>query len=515
MTFKINPVFLTDAYKLSHKKFETEGTEYVLANFTPRSFHLCPLDINKAVVFGAQRMVQKLKETWDENFFSRDVEEVMSEAVRLFKPYLGLEEEGLQHFRDLHTLGCLPLSIKAIPEGVRVKAKTPVLFVSNTLPGYSWLVTYLETWISTELWLPMTSATTVYEFRKLVNEYALQTTGATDGTEFQLHDFSYRGMGPDEAGSSGAGFLLSSWGTDTIPAICELEHYYDANIEQEPIAFSVPATEHSVTCVGIGVNGEKETMRKWITETYPTGIVSIVADTLDYWKVITEYAEELKGDILNRMPNAIGLVKTVFRPDSGDPVKILTGYLSDEFDFDGEHYWCKNTGNMLSEEEVKGSVQCLWDIFGGTVTEQDYKVLNERVGLIYGDSITYERAQQIMERLKAKGFASTNVVFGVGSYTMRYVTRDTLGSAVKVTWAQVGGEEYAVAKSPKTDTEGVKKSAKGYIDVIMNNGEYVLKEFDSREEYFKGTEGVSQFIFIDGVLCNRTSLTDVRERLWK
>ena len=62
----------------------------------------------------------------------------------------------------------------------------------------------------------------------------------------------------------------------------------------------------------------------------------------------------------------------------------------------------------------KGAVECLWDIFGGTTTEKGFKVLHERVGLIYGDSITLDRAKRIMERLEAKGFASCNCVFGIG-----------------------------------------------------------------------------------------------------
>lgn len=539
--FKINPVFNTDAYKLSHKKFETSGTEYVQANFTPRSFRLSQLPLEKAVWFGGQRMVRKLIDTWNENFFSRDKETVMAEAERIFSIYLGMSKEDIQHFSALHDLGYLPLRIKALPEGSRVNAKTPVLLIENTNPEYSWLVTYLETWISTELWLPMTSATTMYEFRKLVNDHAVKTTGSTDGTEFQLHDFSFRGMGPDEAGASGAGFLLSSWGTDTIPAICELEYYYDADIEKEPIAFSVPATEHSVTCVGIAVNGEKETIRNWINNVYPTGIVSIVADTLDFFKVITEYAEALKEDILNRQVNEIGLAKVVFRPDSGDPVKILTGYkvldvtdggyadlttgmnkwsivewantLDKGFEvlkMNGQYWLFDDLNVKISEAEVKGAVECLWEIFGGTVTEQGYKVLNERVGLIYGDSITYDRAEHIMQRLADKGFASTNCVFGVGSYTMRYVTRDTLGSAIKVTWAQVDGLEYAVAKDPKTDS-GVKKSAKGYLDVIEVDGDFKLVESSMKADR---PQSAMKEILYNGNLENQTTLSEVRSRLW-
>lgn len=540
--FKVNPVFNTDAYKVSHKKFETTGTEYVQANFTPRSFRLFPMDIDQCVVFGNQRMIRKLLDIWQENFFDQPKAQVLAEVERVFSNFLGMKAEALQHFGDLYDLGLLPIKIKGLPEGSKVNAKIPVLTIENTHPDYAWLVTYLETWISTEMWLPMTSATTVYHFRKLINDWAMKTVGNTEGTEFQLHDFSYRGMGPEEAEASGAGFLLSSWGTDTIPSLLSLEYYYDADITQEPIGFSVPATEHSVTCVGIGVNGELETMRKWITEDYPTGIVSIVADTLDFFRVITDYAEQMKEDILNRKPNELGLAKTVFRPDSGDPVKILTGYTTKTIDTSvyqqildadgfecvrdkvtGKCYllevtrnegWFKNDDYKLTEispAEAKGAVECLWDVFGGTTSDKGYKQLHERVGLIYGDSITYERAEQIMQRLADKGFASTNVVFGVGSYSMRYVTRDSLGSAVKVTWAQVDGVEYAVSKDPVTDS-GVKKSARGYLDVVEKNGQFELVESEKRHDGLIGT--AMKTILFDGSEIYPTNLQEIRARLW-
>jgi nicotinamide phosphoribosyltransferase len=127
----------------------------------------------------------------------------------------------------------------------------------------------------------------------------------------------------------------------------------------------------------------------------------------------------------------------VFRPDSGDPVKILTGYTPAEISYvrdpaTGEEkaYF---QGKELSEAERKGAVECLAEVFGTTVNVKGYKTLNERVGLIYGDSITLERAREILTRLQAKGYASDNVVFGIGSFTFQYNTRDTFGFAMKAT----------------------------------------------------------------------------------
>ncbi|OYW78740.1 MAG: nicotinate phosphoribosyltransferase, partial [Polynucleobacter sp. 32-46-5] len=349
----------------------------------------------------------------------------------------------------------------------------PVFTIRNTDIRFAWLTNYLETWLSSQLWKQMTIATIAYEYRALVNEFALLTTGSTAGTEFQVHDFSYRGLsGTEDAAASGAAFLLSTCGTDNIPGLYYATKFYGANMKTGLIGTSVPASEHSLASTGIAVDGELETYRKWITKDYPTGIVSVISDTLDFFRVVTEFATELKYDILNRQPNALGLAKVVFRPDSGCPVKILTGYLPQEIrwaaDFSNavrtDIAYCIETGRKLSEPEIKGAVQCLWDIFGGTTTEQGYKQLHERVGLIYGDSITLERAEQILKRLAKKGFASTNVVFGVGSYTCQYLTRDSMGIAVKATAAVVDGQTYALSKDPTTD-DGTKKSAKGLLRV--------------------------------------------------
>jgi nicotinamide phosphoribosyltransferase len=194
-----------------------------------------------------------------------------------------------------------------------------------------------------------------------------------------------------------------------------------------------------------GSESEVETFRRLIEDVYPSGIISIVSDTWDFFKVITEYSVELKDKILARTPNALGQAKVVFRPDSGDPVKILTGYdivgeyptedaffaawdnrctslndfsavkIADKYYSAGAYDPGRATyGPELSEPEVKGAVECLWGIFGGTMTDKGFKVLHERVGLIYGDSITLDRADRIMSRLAEKGFASCNCVFGIG-----------------------------------------------------------------------------------------------------
>ena len=97
-------------------------------------------------------------------------------------------------------------------------------------------------------------------------------------------------------------------------------------------------------------------------------------------------------------------------------------------------------------------------MFGGTINEQGYKVLDSHIGAIYGDSITIERADEICRKLEYKGFASTNIVLGIGSFTYQYNTRDTFGIAMKATYVEVNGEGRKIFKKPITD-DGTKISA--------------------------------------------------------
>lgn len=305
---------------------------------------------------------------------------------------------------------------------------------------------------------------------------------------WQGHDFSFRGMsGIEDAVMSGAGHLLSFAGTDTIPAIDFLEQYYNADCTKELIGGSVPATEHSVMCMG-SAEGELGTFERLISTIYPTGIVSIVSDTWDFWQVITEFLPMLKDKILARDG------KVVIRPDSGDPVKIIIG----------------DKDAVPGSPEYKGAIACMWETFGGTITEQGYKLLDGHIGLIYGDGITTERQQAILKGLKVQGFASYNVVLGLGSFTYEYVTRDTFGFAMKATYGEINGVGRDIFKDPKTD-DGTKKSARGLLQVYRKeDGKLAMKDQCTEEEKMQGE---LKTVFKDGKLVVDHTLGEIRERI--
>lgn len=486
----ITPVLLKDGYKVGHKFQYPEDTTLVYSNLTPRKSRIEGVD--GVIAFGFQYFVEEyLIRQFNENFFGRPKEEVMTAYKRRINNYLGPDAIKFDHIEALHDLGYLPLHIKAVPEGSLVPFRVPMLTIVNTEPEFFWLTNMLETLLSNVLWGPSTSATTAFKYRKAFEKYAAITGSPKDFIPWQGHDFSFRGIaGVEAAAASGAAHLLSFTGTDTIPAIDFLEQYYGADSDKELIGGSVPATEHSVMCMG-SLEDEIGTFRRLLTETYPNGILSVVSDTWDLWKVMTEYLPALKDEILARDG------RLVIRPDSGDPVKVICGVPEDEW-------------GTATEAQRKGAFEVLWDTFGGTINDRGYKELDTHVGLIYGDAINTERQDQILSGLEKKGFSQNNLVLGIGSYTYQYVTRDTYGFAMKATYGETksrGG--VAIFKDPKTD-DGTKKSALGLLRVNEESGKLVLEENVAWE---REAGGVLQTIFLDGKADNLQTLADIRERI--
>jgi hypothetical protein len=482
---------LADFYKLSHRKQYPEGTTKVYSTLTPRSNKYAPYS-DEIVWFGLQYFIKEyLIDRFNKDFFNKPKKDVVKEYKRLVEYSLGKEYSDTKHIEELHDLGYLPIKISALPEGSLVPMRVPVMTIENTHDKFFWLTNFLETILSATIWLPTTSATLAYSYRKILNDYAMKTTGSLAGVDFQGHDFSMRGMSSEQsAATSGAGHLLSFKGTDTIPSILFLEKYYNANIEAELVGTSIPATEHSVMC-SYEKQNEKELLKHLLENVYPTGIFSVVCDTWDFWKVVTEYLPELKEVILNRNG------KLVVRPDSGNPVDII----------------CGTKVKDVNTPEEKGLVELLYEIFGGEVNKEGFKVLDPHIGAIYGDSITLEIAKEICEKLYKKGFATTNVVFGIGSYSYQYATRDTFGFAVKATYAVVNSEERMLFKDPKTDS-GIKKSQKGLVVVSKDKDhKYIYEDGFVNNSEYKIKDNLLRTIFFNGKLLRQTSLSEIREKL--
>ncbi|UVX30008.1 nicotinamide phosphoribosyl transferase [Klebsiella phage VLCpiM5a] len=545
-----SPILFADFYKPSHISMYDKRSEIVQDNMTPRNakhfIHFA--DNDQRVMFaGLQGFIKWfLIDMFNNNFFNLPKEEAVADYREVCDSSIGIGMVETWGFEALHDLGYLPLEIRALPEGTLSPVQVPMFTIQNTHPDFYWLPNFLESVISAETWKTITTATTFWQYRKLSEKWAAETCDNNDHVAFQNHCFAYRGeAGTHDAAQSEFGQLINSMGTDTIPAILYARRYY--NMKGKFVAGSIPASEHSVATTNIGfivgrLQGEHpeltldearflaevEFLRFYITEIFPKGFVSYVADSYDFWAIITKAAAILKQEIMARDG------RVVFRPDSGIPEHIIAGYRIEEFETEDGFYnkgsfalktevaYFKDTDRYvllsqtdnddkeITRHEAIGAIQCLWEIFGGEVNSKGYKVLDTHVGLIYGDSITVARAKDIFERLKEKGFASSNIVYGVGSFTTQYTTRDSLGMAVKATGAVIDGQQIMVVKEPKTDLS--KKSAKGFLKVVRNMfGQLELIDNCQLEEV-QSKDNELRRVFYNGKLIVDEDLTTIRER---
>lgn len=560
---------LCDAYKTGHINQQPLGTDSFFENLTARShtYFNTPLDFDGSVFMGLQRLVLRWLVGSFNNFFKTPFNQVEAEYLEYMDGVLGKGVVKSAHLKALHELGYIPLEIRAVPEGSLVPIRVPFLTIENTVDGFGWLTGYFEDLWSNELWKPCVLATKALHFRRVLEQYANETGAAQAFIDYQAHNFALRGMSGmfDDANSS-VGQLIYFKGSDSFPSVWTANRFYnpEGDVPVSEISNSVPATEHSVTCLNIAVYAEelKATpeysnvteaellskaeelfQRRLITEVYPSGVFSFVSDTNDFFDTITTKAIANKDAIMARDG------KLVYRPDSGNPYHILCGYTwegvnyssqemvvlggasaldatkfvaiqnatsgsFESFCVDGQFYSTK-TGKPISIEEQKGAVQILSEIFGYTVNAAGYKELDPHVGLIYGDAININTMTRILSRLKTNGFCSSNVVFGVGSFEFQFVTRDTLGIAMKATAGKVKGKHYSIAKNPKTD-DGTKKSAKGYLIVAKGeNGKLELRDNLTREEYeaLRGSEvDAMRTVYLNGDVKVLESLRTIRQR---
>lgn len=592
--FDLFAAFNTDAYKLGHGSMYSEGTQSVLNNLTPRTDKIYRRTATKyydgkLVFFGAQGAIQEVVENWDK-FFAMEKELAVARFKNLCDFVLGQDVISTEPLAKLHDIGYLPLEIRTLDEGDKVNMGIPVMTIRNTVDHAFWLVNFLETTISNLTWKSSTTATIAAEYKAMMTDFAVRTGVDRGFVLFQGHDFSSRGMsGPEDAARSGMGHLTSFLGTDSLGSILYAQQYYGAT---GFIAGSVPATEHAVATSNIlrierelangsylwtvDKNEMYEIYKKMylcgedprliaemvflyeLMQKFPTGILSYVTDSFDFWGVLTKGLPYMKDVIQARQG------KLVIRPDSGDPVEVICGQkvtkltheitsqeeMEDSFsdiasrlfdfddfeveeevsflveDLDGKvlevigsvyreydytkHFQFCSVSEVELTAEQKGAAQVLLELFGSTETEKGYKQYADCIGLIYGDSITTQRCFEILTRLEEKGYASSCAVFGVGSFTYNCLTRDVFGFAVKATYTKVNGESINIFKDPKTDSK--KKSAKGMLQVVKNldADEYVLRDCVSESEF---EDNYLIVRFLDGKFYNQTTIEAIRSNL--
>jgi nicotinamide phosphoribosyltransferase len=471
---KQNPLLATDVYKMGHMEQYAPNTTKVYSYLVARS----DKTFKETVFFGLQYYLKEYLST-------KLTPEMGEEFLSYRKKILGNNsEEVCIKIRSLCKLGYFPLHIKSVPEGSKMPVKNVLLTITNTHPDFYWVVGFVES-LLLKVWYGTTVASCANSYRDVVEEFYDKTVGEDLYflKDFCVHDFGYRGDSSEESSAiSGSAFLLSFKGSDTVPALPFIENVYGADKNSLHMA-SVPASEHSVMC-SFGRDGEFEAFENML-RLYPSGIVSIVSDTFDVYHVLTNFAERLKEQILSRDG------KVVFRPDSGNPEYIICG---DPAAPEGSNEW-------------KGAVRLLEEMFGSALNSKGYKVLNPKVGLIYGDGMYLSRYINTLNRLADMGYAASNLVIGVGGI-LRGHGRDTMGFAIKATYVEINGEGREIEKDPVTDKG--KKSHKGLLSLTYgDNMEYIT--LDQCNEYYE-QHGLLKTSFLDGVVIE-DSFENIRARV--
>lgn len=487
MLYNINPMLLIDFYKAVHAEMLPAKITKSVSYFTPRMSRVRMW--NKVVMFGLQGFVKTyLIDYFNERFFERPIDEVISEYERIMDASLGKGVYGLQKIKDLHTLGYLPIEIWALPEGTKVPMHVPMFCITNTHDDFAWLPQALESLISAEAWHPMLAATVGATYRDIVNKFYDETCDDSVSRNKALGSFDFRGEEcTDSAIKAAAGWCLSFVNTATVPVIPYLEKLYNCDCTKESVAFGSPSTEHAVMCSNYAVDGDEITLlKRLLTEIYPDTSFSAVLDSYDYWNVIDNVLPQIKPEIMTH--NGCMLM----RGDSGDCIEVVTK-----------------------------TVFKLWDEFGGTINSKGYKVLDPHVKAIYGDSITIQRCERIYEILKDNGFAASNVALGVGSFSFQCVeedgilkpfTRDTFSSCIKATYCEIDHKPYPIFKNPKEG--GFKKSQKGCCLVYKDDsGKLCYKDEYTWKEASCNSKQELKAIFRNSELLIDDSLANIRNRL--
>ena len=469
-------IFLaTDVYKMGHMEQYPKGTTKVYSYLTARNDKVLP----KVVFFGLQYYLKKYLSVVP-------TQAMVDEFLQYRKEILGMEapQSIVDKLNSLVQLGYIPLEIKAVDEGTVLPVKNALMTITNTHPDFYWCVGFFES-LLLKVWNTCTVASYDLKLKELCKKFSTETCDNDGHLPFQIHDFGYRGCSSEEtAGLSGAAHLINFLGTDTVPAIKLIKEYYDGSTG--PIGLSVPATEHSVMCA-FGESNEFEAFTN-LLELYPTGIVSVVSDTYNLWNVLNSFTDRLKDKILARNG------KIVFRPDSGDPEKII----------------CGDPTAPVGSPEYQGALRILAEKFGTTTNAKGYKLLNDKVGLIYGDGMYFERVERIFANLREMGFATSNVVFGIGGLLLQQHSRDEQGFAIKATYAEVNGKVRELLKDPVTDPG--KKSHKGLAQLYWDVAD---SRYKTKDQCTWGEEasGCLTTVFKDGNITKKVTFDQIRKRV--
>lgn len=423
---KTNLILATDAYKLTHHLQYPEGLTKLVSYAEARKggkyktiswLGLQGLIINNLL----------------EPITMENIDEAERQAIEVFGTNKYFNREIWERVANL---GYLPVKIKALPEGMEVPEGTPLFIMESTEEWFATTMNALETLLM-QVWYPTTIATNSLYIKKDLIPLFTKTSSSDNielAVQLAVNDFGLRGATSLESSAiGGMAHLRHFRGSDNMIA----DKYIRDNYFVESRALSVMATEHSVaTSYGAGVN-ELIYFKTQLERSDENAIVSIVIDSYDTFNFVDNVVgnEEVVEIIKNR-PG-----RTVLRPDSGDP-----------------------------KEQVLGILTRLESIFGATVNEKGFKVINHNIGVIQGDGMYRESIKDLYEHIIDHNYSADNLVVGSGGGLLQEgFTRDTQRFAIKACYGEKNGVPFNIQKKPKTDM--TKASKTGLFKVIKSGEE--------------------------------------------
>ena len=461
-----NIAMMTDSYKASHWKQYPKKTTKIVSYLESRGSKLS----DHTLFFGLQYYIKRYLSG---NVIDKNGVDI---AEKFWTEHLGpgvFDRTKWDYIVEKYN-GMLPIKICAVREGNRVKNHNVLLTIENTDPECFWLTNFLETLIL-KVWYSISVATNSNNIRETILKY-LNETGSPELIDWKLHDFGFRGVSSEESAGIGAMAHLASFnGTDTVAGIWYAREFYNTNAM---VAGSIPASEHSTITSWLEKN-EVDAFENML-DSYPNGLVACVLDSFNFDKALDKWAT-LKEKILSRNGTL------VIRPDSGDPTQTAL-------------YVINKLGNL----------------FGYTVNEKEYKVLDPHVRVIYGDGINHESIKKILETLKKNSWSADNITFGCGGKLLQAFDRDTFNFAIKCCVAEVDGEIRYVEKSPiEIDENGkfimsFKKSKKGYLKLIKNS-ENEFETINYEDPRFENVVDELIPVFENGKILREYTFEEIRE----
>uniref|UniRef100_A0A670J6X4 Nicotinamide phosphoribosyltransferase n=1 Tax=Podarcis muralis TaxID=64176 RepID=A0A670J6X4_PODMU len=401
--------------------------------------------------------------------------EKIQEAKEVYREHFQddvFNETGWNYILEKYE-GCLPIEVKAVPEGSVVPRGNVLFTVENTDPDCYWLTNWIET-ILVQSWYPITVATNSREQKKILAKYLLETSGSLEGLEYKLHDFGYRGVSSQEtAGIGASAHLVNFKGTDTVAGIGLIKKYYGT---KDPVpGHSVPAAEHS-TITAWGKDHEKDAFEHIVTQ-FSSVPVSVVSDSYDIYNACEKiWGEDLRHLIESRSAEA----PLIIRPDSGNPLDTVLKVL-----------------------EILGRK------FPITENEKGYKLLPPYLRIIQGDGVDINTLQEMVEGMKQNKWSIENISFGSGGALLQKITRDLLNCSFKCSYVVTNGLGVNVFKDPVADPN--KRSKKGRLSLHRTpDGDFVTLE-EGKGDLEEYGQDLLHTVFKNGIVTKSYSFDEVRK----